>query len=257
MNALQTFSNFVRAKTFILVVYLVVVESVFGLIYLLVSFLFGVEASYNQLSWADLIPYNFLTGVFFIIIELVLIIVVYIYWAKRYPTKPAKKKLPKTIQVQKYMKKGESQNVEFKQTLRWDVAKRSTQKYIEKNVLKAIAGFMNSKGGVLLIGVKDKGNVFGIKFDMQTLSKKNKDGFEIHLNQLIKTTFGSELRKYIDIDFVKIEEKTICMVTVKKASKPAFTKLSGNDEFFVRNGNSTNSLSVKEAHNYILDHWKK
>ena len=57
------------------------------------------------------------------------------------------KKLDKE-DIEKLIKKDESQNLEFKSTLRWDVKQESVNKDLEKVILKTIAGFMNSDGGL-------------------------------------------------------------------------------------------------------------
>ena len=58
---------------------------------------------------------------------------------------------------------GESGSVEFKSSLRWDLKKGERNRALEGVILKTLAGFMNSEGGTLLIGVADDGGVVGIE----------------------------------------------------------------------------------------------
>jgi hypothetical protein len=61
------------------------------------------------------------------------------------------------------VKLGESAVLEFKSTLQWDVVQKQPNKALRKFCLKTIAGFMNTDGGTLLIGVEDDGNIFGLE----------------------------------------------------------------------------------------------
>ncbi len=59
--------------------------------------------------------------------------------------------------------RGESVKQEFKSTLRRNLRTRENDSRIEDSVLKTIAAFCNTEGGVLLIGVQDNGNILGIE----------------------------------------------------------------------------------------------
>ncbi|MEQ9618422.1 MAG: putative DNA binding domain-containing protein [Deltaproteobacteria bacterium] len=164
------------------------------------------------------------------------------------------KKLEKE-DVEKLIKQGESQNLEFKSTLRWDVKQKNVNKELEKIILKTIAGYMNSDGGQLIIGVEDNGNIFGLENDYKALGNADRDKFENHLVQIIKTSIGVEYVKYANIIFDEVDHKDVCLITVLKADKPAYVDFKGKEEFFVRTGNNTSPLSIKEAQEYIRNHW--
>lgn len=159
--------------------------------------------------------------------------------------------------IPKLIKSGESQDLEFKSTIRWDVRQQQVNKDLEKVILKTIAGFLNSKGGQLIIGVEDDGSIFGLENDYKAIGNGDRDKFENHLVQLIKTAIGVEYLKYIRFTFESINSKDVCLVTVVSSNKPAYLKYKGNEEFFVRTGNNTSPLSIKEAQDYISDKkWK-
>ena len=71
---------------------------------------------------------------------------------------------------------GENEFVEFKSSLRHDYYQVKTNKNLEMVIMKSIAGFLNAKGGTLLIGVDDFGEVLGLDNDYFTLKKKLRDG---------------------------------------------------------------------------------
>jgi hypothetical protein len=45
-------------------------------------------------------------------------------------------------------------------------------------------------------------------------------------------------------------------VSVEPGEKPAYLKINGDEEFFIRTGNSTSPLKISEVNSYIETHWK-
>ena len=114
---------------------------------------------------------------------------------------------------------------------------------------------LNSEGGVLLIGIDDDGNILGVEKDYQTLSKSDKDGFELHLHQLIKNYLGNDYEKHIKISFPELDNKEICQVKILKNGEPVFLTVEGKQMFYVRNGNSSIPKSRHEQSEYEKIHW--
>ncbi len=159
--------------------------------------------------------------------------------------------------LQMFLKEGEGLFLEYKQTLRYDLRRQCTSKDVERAVIKTIAGFMNADGGTLIIGADDEGKVTGLKNDYETLAKKNRDGFENHLNMLVKTMLGIKFANYIHCRFDYFDDNEACVVSVDPSHKPAYIHNSeGKEEFFVRMGNSTQPFSMSEAEEYIKTRWK-
>jgi type I restriction enzyme R subunit len=165
------------------------------------------------------------------------------------------KKLSQKVSIKSLIKEGEGQNLEFKSSLRWDVKQGKENKDLEKVIMKTLAGFMNSEGGQLIIGVEDNGNVLGLENDYQTLQNGNRDKFETHVVQLIKASLGIEFVQYVRFLFDKIEGKDVCLVTAIKSPKPVYVKYQDKEEFFARTGNSTSPFTLSEAQEFIRTHW--
>ncbi len=158
--------------------------------------------------------------------------------------------------LQTLLSQGEGLSIEFKQSLRFDYRTNTINKDLEKVVLKSIAGFLNSEGGYLVIGVDDDGNVCGIENDFKSLPKQNKDSFENHLTMLIRNNIGINHKQDVDIYFEEFDSKTVCIVFVKKSRAPVFIEYKDKkEEFFVRVGNSTQPFLMSEAQDYIKDHF--
>lgn len=158
--------------------------------------------------------------------------------------------------VQALLARKEDIRLEFKSSARWDYKANRINKEMEQAVVKTIAGFMNSEGGLLLLGVDDDGNPLGLTQDIGSLARKDNDGFEAFLIKLISDHIGAENCANISITFIEIDGKNICAIETKANEKPIFIeKLDG--AFFIRTGNNTRQLNPREAMEYIARRWKK
>ena len=157
-------------------------------------------------------------------------------------------------EIKELISKGEGEELEFKSTLRTNLYTNEFDKNIEHAVLKTIVSFLNSKGGTLLIGISDKGEILGIKQD----KFENQDKFLLHLINIIKEKIGKKYLHLIDIQTKKINGKTIIRVNCKKSSKEIFLKISPKqEEFYIRVGPSTTELRGSELLEYVDKRFKK
>jgi CheY-like chemotaxis protein len=166
------------------------------------------------------------------------------------------KKIGDLRPISELIQLGESDKLEFKSSLQWDVREKKENKKLQLSVLKTIAAFLNADGGTLLIGVEDDGKIFGLSKDLDCLSNRNLDQFERHLVQLIETSIGKKFLPYLKLRFVKINEQDVCGVYVRKSPQAAFLKSEKGIEFYIRSGNSTRSLNIQEFHDYLINQTK-
>lgn len=150
---------------------------------------------------------------------------------------------------------GENEKLEMKSTLRFDLRQNIVNKNLEYVIAKTVSAFLNSDGGILIIGVDDNGNALGLEKDIETLSKKDADGFELHLRNIIKKYLGSDFEKYLKVTFPIIDDSIICKVKILKCGKPVFATFEGKDSFFVRIGNSSIPKNREEQSAYEKIHW--
>jgi len=121
------------------------------------------------------------------------------------------------------IRQGEGPRLEFKSSLRWDMAESRINRALESVILKTLAEFLNSlEGGTLLIGVADNGDIIGFEKDYQTLKKPGQDGFEQSLMTAISKKLGGDLCLFVHILFHVIDGKDICRVIASPASRPVF-----------------------------------
>ena len=158
-------------------------------------------------------------------------------------------------EIHEFILNGETDLVEFKSTIRFDIHKGEVNKKLEYVIAKTIAAFLNTEGGHLVIGVDDNQNILGLDADIKTLNKQNIDGYELKLIEIIGKYIGVEFSSYIKISFPEIEDSKICLVKISKSSRPVFTKYEDSEAFFVRVGCSSQPLSREKQSQYEKTHW--
>ena len=157
------------------------------------------------------------------------------------------------ISTLELIQKGENESVEFKSTLRWNLYTDKKDKAIEKAVLKTLAAFMNSNGGILIVGVDDDGKILGLEND----HFEDDDKLLLHLTGIIKERLGAILLKYLHFSLELISEKKILRIDCSPAGLPVYFSDDNSDHFFIRSGPSTTDLRLSKVFNYITDRFDK
>lgn len=161
------------------------------------------------------------------------------------------------VGVAALLQESESQRLEFKSTLRWDLNKGYTNKELEDVVVKTVAGFLNAEGGDLVLGVTDEHSVVGLKYDYDSSkSIADRDGFERHLNAILRKAVGDATMTFLTGTFHSLEGEEICQVSIEPSDHPVYVSGANGQAFFVRQGNATRSLDPKETFTYATAHWK-
>jgi very-short-patch-repair endonuclease len=177
------------------------------------------------------------------------------------PAAPQDHVISRQTPVEKLVAEGEHEQLEFKQTLRWDVEQKQHNKALEEVAIKTIAAFANGNGGTLIIGVSDTGGIVGLEADFQCTGG-NRDKFELHLTNLITHYFGQVFAaRKIKVTFPVVRETQICRIEVRRATRPLFVTISDKkgrpaERFFVRSGNSSRELSASEVAEYVKERFK-
>jgi len=155
------------------------------------------------------------------------------------------------LEIEHIISCGETNKIEFKSTLRQNLYTKKNEARIENQCLKTVVGFLNAKGGYLLVGIDDEGNSLGLNAD----GFKNNDKLLLHWFYLLKETIGTDLIQLIESEILPYKEKQILFIKCKSASRPVFFSREGEEYFYVRVGNSTQSLKPSEMLDYVDDHY--
>jgi hypothetical protein len=157
--------------------------------------------------------------------------------------------------IPEIIKVGESGRVEFKSSIRWDLKKTSINRALETVIAKSIAGFCNTRGGNLLIGVDDDGSILGLEHDFRTLKDSSRDGFERAVIDIVRNKLGGDLVPLVHFSFLEIASKDVCMLSIEPATRPVYLDEGKSSLFYIRSGNSTRQLDVREALNFAKSRW--
>ncbi len=206
---------------------------------------------------------NILTYIIIYIIFLIISVLLILYLLKIIKLKSHTTNFDTNDILLNLLKNDESRYLEFKSSLRWDFRQEKVNPDLENVILKTIAAFGNSDGGVLLIGVSDDKSIIGLDKDYTSLKQYGADFFEIYLRNILHKHMGVKyVTENIRITFHKFDNKEICKIEIFKASEPLYLTINkkGNisEKFYVRSGNSSNELnSLKDINDYIFNRFKK
>ncbi|MEM8484962.1 MAG: RNA-binding domain-containing protein [Bacteroidota bacterium] len=153
------------------------------------------------------------------------------------------------ISTAELIRQGESENVEFKSTFRMNLYTNKKDRSIEKAALKTICAFLNSEGGILMIGVNDEGEVLGLARD----NFPNHDKLMLHVTNMIKERIGALHLQFIQFAIEEIEGQDILRIDCSPASMPAYFMDDEQDAFFIRTGPSTTSLRLRDVPAYLKE----
>jgi hypothetical protein len=148
---------------------------------------------------------------------------------------------------------GESETVEFKIAACRNPYQGTRDDSMKDNIVQKVAAFMNSHGGLILIGIADDGTVKGIHDDYEVVNSKKpgRDGYELFLRDAINGQCGANCTLFYGIQFVVAEGKDVCAISVSPAAQPTYV----NGELFIRSGNQRRKLKAQEAASYLREHW--
>ena len=157
------------------------------------------------------------------------------------------------ISTKEIIERGESDYVEFKSTLRWNLHSGKKDKAIENASLKTVAAFMNANGGTLIVGVADEGNILGLETDKFA----NHDKLLLHITKIIQDRIGSLFIKFLHFSVENIGGKDILRIDCTPSSIPAYLKDGNVEYFYIRTGPSTTNLRLSKVYAYIKERFDK
>jgi len=145
---------------------------------------------------------------------------------------------------------GESRTLEFKQTLRFNLKSGKNGREIEHASMKTVAGFLNSEGGTLFVGVADSGEITGFEED----KLGNDDKALLHFNNLVNQHIGTEFSQYLDTAVIEVQGKHVLRAYCLPAAVPAILKNGSSEEFYIRSGPASRQLTLSQFYEWVQNH---
>ncbi len=151
------------------------------------------------------------------------------------------------LDLSRIVMEGESEAVEFKSALRINLHTGNKDPRIEHDILRTLAGFLNTNGGTLIIGVADDGTPVGIDID----SFPNEDKMSLHLVNIVKSKMGPQAMTYMHVHFEDYEDSRVMVANCGKAPAAVFVKDGNVERFYIRTGPSTTEFSASQTQEYL------
>ena len=146
--------------------------------------------------------------------------------------------------------RGEDAHLEFKSTMRHNLRTGKAGKEIELAWLKGVTAFLNTDGGIVLLGVADDGTLLGLEAD----GFENDDKCLLHFKNLLNQHLGPEYARLVRFALYRLEGKRLGAVECERSPTPVFLRAKNNEEaFLIRTGPSNIELSLSRALKYIQE----
>lgn len=160
--------------------------------------------------------------------------------------------------LEQLIAQGESERVEFKSTMRYNMYAHRKDTEMEREIAKTLCAFMNTEGGTLIIGVDDEGRVLGLDDDFATLGRrKNMDGFEQAFVSIVDNLFESPLSPdNYRCRFEEYQGKLVYVVELEKSHEPVFCLFDSVSGFYVRAQGTTRKLGGEALVDYVAKHFR-
>ncbi|MFI8589055.1 RNA-binding domain-containing protein [Dietzia maris] len=155
------------------------------------------------------------------------------------------------VEVSDLIEAGEGDAVEFKTSLVVPVHEGQPEKVIVDQVIKSVMGFLNSRGGTLLIGVEDDGTVRGIEPDIE--SKGSRDKLGLFLVEKLNFHLGAAGVALLSISWPTPRGRQLIRIDAEASPKAIFCEQEVDRKkggLFVRQGPRTKFFDGREAFEY-------
>jgi predicted HTH transcriptional regulator len=187
-------------------------------------------------------------------------------------------------EVEVLVKKGESFKVEFKSEALWSLNYKNQdimesksydlhtfkQKASKVIIAKSIAALMNSDGGTLVLGVKEKKSesgfeIVGIEKDLEKLKEAGKDfsldGYKrMILDDIIRSYFPPKIynspSKFLSFVLEEFNGKVVCLIKIELAPTKVFLNLEGRKIFMIRTETETRQIVDEELVDYCMGRFR-
>jgi predicted HTH transcriptional regulator len=156
--------------------------------------------------------------------------------------------------------KDEYIHLERKPFLIFDPDKKSKNEGKEFDTMRALDSFLNTEGGVLIIGTDDNKKILGLSGDYSLLGgdRNNFDKFQNYLRNQIQNKYfrNSIVGELIEIKRYEINAADICIIDIRQSPVPVFVFHPNDGQlFYVRQGDRSIKLEGLELSYYLERHF--
>lgn len=170
------------------------------------------------------------------------------------PIKTRSSARPPIIQL---LSDGEGKHLEFKASVRRPVNGQVAEVVVVEALVKAVLGFLNSEGGIIVGGVDDDGRPIGLSADIKN-SNHSKDGLLRIITEKLNSYLGQAVVASFPIEWDVIDDKEILVFNIPRSEKPVFPlkAVEGKRDLFVRQNANVIPLVGAQQYEYIERRFK-
>lgn len=167
------------------------------------------------------------------------------------------------LPLEERIRRRESERIEFKPHA--GMQKGRYQAKAEHDLVRTVCGFLNAKGGELVIGVEDDGRPRGITQDHSPGKQFDADLYERRVREILAKRLNVGIADLVATSIEDYQGCPVCVVAVRPSpSDPVFAQpLSGDRRswkeadrddwvFYVRDGNATRQYKGERRSRYVL-----
>lgn len=169
-------------------------------------------------------------------------------WSRAPSSQPSMATMPAT-DIQTTLASDEGQHLERKSSFLTTVSGGIKEPSLKHAVLKSLAAFLNSDGGLCVIGQADDGTVLGLESDYRALPTRsqNRDGLQRAIQDSVSASLGAWVNLPLWVQWHDVDGKDVLVITCGRAKAGVW--LSG--KFYVRQENSTVPLEGPALETYV------
>ena len=164
----------------------------------------------------------------------------------------ASRELSSADEIKSLVRLDESRKLEFKESFSWNINNpqlvQKKDKNIEKAAIKTIAAFMNSNGGVLLVGVDDSSTIKGLNHEIGKFHRKSRDKFMLYFKDQLKISLGAQNFLFLKTELVEVDTLYVLRISCTPSTKEVFVN---KNEFYIRTTPATERLEGYSQIEYI------
>jgi len=148
---------------------------------------------------------------------------------------------------------GETRNAEFKETFSLETKTKKKEKYLIEGKIKTIAGFLNTDGGTLIIGVDDEGRTIGVNEEIALLHGSD-DKYLLHFKDVVMKKIGPKFLTLINYNIRLVGNKKLLVIVCQPSNEPIY--VNSEKDFFARTGPATEKLEGPSLVEYVAKHFE-
>lgn len=152
----------------------------------------------------------------------------------------------------------EDEHNEFKSAFAWNSRTQQRDARLRSGVVRTVAAFLNTDGGVLWLGIDDSGRPIGLEDELALIdSDKPEDVFRVQVHEALKNSVEPLPFHHLVWEWRRVMGKLVAKVSVRASPHISYVVEKGengraNETIYVRDGNRTIALVGRHRDQFVI-----